>query len=294
MAVLFLLALFIFKSTSVFKNTEKYQGVSKTNGLTAYGDLTIEDLVNRDTDQDGIVDWEEGLWETDPTKKETTPGVPDSVAINKLKVERGNNPETTNVGNQGTEKLTQTDKFSRELFATVAAASQSGTIDQTTIDALSASLAEHIQNSLPLKTYTPTDIKITSNESIQAIQQYRDALTNIYTKYNKEKEVSEIFEKLIADEENMSILKELDPIINQIEKIISELTKTAVPQSLSLLHLDLINTSQRLLENIRNIKLLENDAVIAMSAIIQYWENNATLQLVASRLVGTIQQKLNN
>ena len=84
LAIAFIVALFFLKTTSVFKNTATYQKSNQENGLT-YGNLTIKDLVNKDTDRDGILDWEEGLWGTDPTKKETTLGTPDKVAIENLK-----------------------------------------------------------------------------------------------------------------------------------------------------------------------------------------------------------------
>ena len=104
--------------------------------------MAIGDLVNKDTDRDGILDWEEPLWGLDPTKTETTPGVPDSSVIKKLKVEQGFSSNTTEGGQDYTENLTETDKFSRELFSTIASLNQNGVMDRTTIDKISSSLNE--------------------------------------------------------------------------------------------------------------------------------------------------------
>ena len=211
LAIVFVVALFFIKDKTVFKNNSSSVLERISGGLT-YENETLENLIKKDTDDDGILDWEEGLWGTDPTKKETTPGTPDGVAVEKLKAEQSENTENkgkNNPANQGEENLTQTDRFSRELFATVAALNQNGTMDQATIDALSASLAEQIQNSAPQKIYVLKDIKIINNDSFQAVKKYSDTLTDIYEKNNKEKGVPEILEKLTADEENMSILKEL-------------------------------------------------------------------------------------
>ena len=112
--MLFLVALLFLKTTSEFKNTANQE--QNANGL-AYGNAVIEDLVNRDSDLDGILDWEEGLWGTDPAQAETTPGIPDSVAVNKLKGELGENTGTASQGGQtaeAEENLTETDKFSDE------------------------------------------------------------------------------------------------------------------------------------------------------------------------------------
>ncbi len=296
LAVVLLVALFFIKNKTTFKNTLDPILGNQENGLT-YEAKTLEDLVNRDTDGDTILDWEEGLWGTDPTKGETTPGILDTVAVEKLKAEQQNtteNKETEKGGKADEENLTQTDKFSREFFTTIATLNQSGEMDQATIDALGISLAERMQNAAPVKIYTIKDIKIKNSDDVQAIQKYSDALWNIYGKYSAGKEVPEVLEKLVADEENMSILKELDPIINRIKKIIAELLKMEVPPSLSILHLDLVNNSERLLENISDIRLLDTDPILSIGAIGQYWENTAALESVAGKLVIAIQQKLNN
>ncbi|MFH1366042.1 MAG: hypothetical protein ABIG99_01490, partial [Patescibacteria group bacterium] len=73
LAVVFLVVLFLVKNTTFFKKTEVRQEINPKNGLIS-SNATIEDLINRDTDKDGVPDWQEGLWGTDPTKKETTPG----------------------------------------------------------------------------------------------------------------------------------------------------------------------------------------------------------------------------
>jgi hypothetical protein len=271
----------------MLKNVTTYQKIGEEKGI-AYGNLTIEDLINRDTDGDGVPDWEEGLYGLDPTKSETTPGIPDSVALATLKTEWGSGEYATSRFTEDEENLTETDKFSRELFATIASLSQGEDIDQITIDALGVALAEQIKNSTPQKIYALTDIKIAKEEGAPAMQKYSEALTAIYEKHSTAQGVAEVLEKLVADEDNMSVLRELDPMIAQIGKIVNELLKLEAPRSVSLLHLDLINVSQRLMENISGMKLMENDPILAIGAVGQYWENSLALEFIAGRLVETI------
>lgn len=296
LAVLFLVVLFLIKNKTIFKNSFTLTQNKQENGLT-YGDMTIEDLVDRDTDIDGIPDWQEGLYGLDPTKKETTPGTPDSSALEKLRATQEKSATTQGGGNASalnTENLTQTEKFSRELFTTVAALNQNGTVDQATIDALGNSLAEKIENPPQRKIYTISDIKITNNDTKQTIQKYSDTLNNIYLKQHVKKGVPTILQEFTEDETNIDKLSELDPIINQANQIIGELLKIQVPQSLSLLHLDLINDSQSIVENISDIKFFESDPVVAIGAIVQYGKNVLTLESSARKLINTIKQKLSN
>jgi hypothetical protein len=293
--MLFLFVLFLIKDTSLFKNTISFVQSKEENGLT-YDNATIADLVSKDTDGDGILDWEEPLYGLDPTKKETTPGIPDSTVISKLKAEQETSAETLNGGNSsgGTENLTQTDKFSRELFATVAVLNQNGEIDQTTIDKLSTSLTEQIENSAPRKVYAVSDLKITESNTKQTIQKYSNALDALYLKYPTKKGVTTILQEFTEDQENFNILLQLDPIINNTNKIIDASLKMQVPESLSLLHLDLINKFQIMVESVSDIKLFESDPLATISAISQYEKNALALVASAKNLTDTIKQKLNN
>jgi hypothetical protein len=292
--VAFLVVLFLLKTTSVFKNKEEYLGTNQQAGLT-YGNAIIGDLVNKDTDGDGIPDWEESLRGTDPTKKETTLGIPDSVAIEKLKAQQilGTNGQIS-PGNQNMENLTQTDKFSRDFLATVTTLSQNGEIDQATADKISSSLADNIQNSPQRKIYKFSDIKIIKNDTFAAVKKYADTLSNIYKKNPTKYTILDILQKFSADENNIdvSILSELDPNIKQINSFINGMVKIEVPQSLVILHLDVLNGFQGIVENLNDIKLYETDALVALRGISKYSQNSARLESAISKLTDVLDQKL--
>ena len=284
------------KTTSVFKNEEKQENIIGQEGLV-YNTETLGDIINKDTDGDGILDWEENLWGTSPTEKETTPGTLDSVAIEELKAQKVERAELEEgFENPDTENLTQTERFSRELFSTISALSQNGPLDQATVDELGNALAEKINNPSVQKVFLLSDLKIIQDDGYQSIKNYDDTLNSIYQKYPVERTVMDVLQDFVADEENVdtAVLLELDPINVRVQGIIEDMTRMDVPQSLARLHLDVINGLQRLSENIDNIKFFDTDVIIALGAISQYETNTDFLVEVMTDLTDAISQKLSN
>ncbi len=228
--------------------------VENDTGLS-YGSSTVGDLVGKDTDSDGVPDWEEGLWGTDPTKKETTPGLSDSDAIVKLKAE-----ETAGTGantSSQDQNLTKTDQFSREFLATVSSLSENGSLDQATVDKLGSSVAEQIKNSEPKKVYTITDIKIAKTDTQQSITTYNTNLNNLYKKTSTKYSVIDVLGQFAPNDNtiNASALTQLDPIIKEMNDFLQGMIKTDTPPSIVSLHLNMINSLERVVENLNDIKL---------------------------------------
>ena len=270
-------------------------------GLVYSGNEILENLITKDTDLDGVLDWEEMLWGTNPDKKDTNDdGVSDSTEIAKLKTSKEEYSFGDELGlgenNSETGELTETDKFSREFFSTVTTLNQSGVIDQATMDKLGESLAEKIKNSAPRKVFLLSELKIIEDNSLQAVKNYNDALDNIRKKYPVKTNAMDILQKFIVDENtvDVAVLLELTPIIEQTEKIVIELAKMSIPESIAPLHLDFLNGIERLVENLNDIQLYEVDVILALSAISQYEENITTLESANNELVKILQQKLSN
>lgn len=299
--MVFLVALFLLKNGLLFKNTVDFIQGNQASGLAYDANITVGDLVNKDTDGDGVLDWEEPLYGLDPTKRETTPGIPDSTAMAKMKAIQGNTEQglPSLNGATSTQNLTQTDKFSQELFSTVAALNQNGEVSQDTVNQIGDSMAANIKNSSPRKVYLISDIKTSKDESASAIQNYAINLNNFYKAYKVDYTVMDVLQKFIIDANNVDVsaLTELDPIIEQTNKITKEIAGMNVPQSLASLHLDLLNTTEKVAENLSDIKLYETDAVVALSGISQYQDNVILMQNALQKLIDTINaigQKLNN
>ena len=293
-AMVFVLILLLARFTSIFSNIANYNAEGEQGGLT-YNNEILGNLVSKDTDGDGVLNWEEGLWGTNPYKKDSNDdGTPDNIEIEKLKKqklqENGGDLDKTD-GN-----LTETDKFSRELFSTVAALNQSGALDEATLDQISTSLAERLDSSTPVKIYTINDIKVIKDDSKTAIKAYDTALNNVQRKYTSKVSVVDVLAKFTNDPENVDplVLQELNPIIEQMQLILNGMKKASVPQSLAAAHISFLNALQTLVQNLKDIQLYDTDSIVALSAIGQYEGNTEILQTSAERLQNLINLKLNN
>ncbi|OGI77248.1 hypothetical protein A3B85_02190 [Candidatus Nomurabacteria bacterium RIFCSPHIGHO2_02_FULL_37_13] len=295
--MVFVVVLFFLKTKTIFKNEEKYISQQINQAGLIYSNEVISKLVNKDTDGDGMLDWEEGLWGTDPTKKDTNgDGVLDNIEIEKLKSETGQGEQGESLLALQDENLTETDKFSRELFATVATFNQSGAMDQVTVDKISDSLAEQIKNTPSKKIFLISDIKVIADDTVVTIQKYSNTLDGILSKITVKYTVIDVLQKFVGDEnnENIEALSELDPIIKQTTDFINGMVKMETPQSLATLHLDVVNALERLIKNLNDIKLYDSDIIVALGAISQYQTNTIALESATQKLTAVINQKLNN
>lgn len=285
--MLFVFALYVFKNPEIFFNNKK-----NNTGLK-YNNEIIGNLVTRDTDGDTIPDWEESLWGTNPNNRDSNEdGIPDNIEIENLKAQTIN----INTLNSGNITLNKTDQFSQELFSTITALNQAGTVDQETIDKLADSLAENIGGGEARKIYNPTDLKVIKTDTKSDIEKYAESLINIYNKYPLNGSVIDILGRFIVSEDSVDVeaLKEFTPIINQTLSLINSLLEIQVPPSIAPLHLNLINALQVLSENLNDIQLYETDTILSLGAISQYDTNNQELQSVITKLSETITNKLNN
>lgn len=265
------------------------------DGLT-YDTVALGDLVNKDTDGDGILDWEEPLWGLDPTKLETTPGVPDSSVIKKLKAEQGYDVSIASEGSENyTENLTETDKFSRELFSIIASLNQSEMMDAESAEIIAQSLVEKIQNSERSRIFTVTDIKI-GGDLYNNFKNYNDTLNNIFTKNPPKGNVLDIMQRFIIDENNIdsSVLYELDPIINSTRNVVEEMSKIEIPKSVAVLHVEVLNGMEKLAKNLEDIKQYDTDSILALAGISQYENSVTLLKDSIKKLAEFVYIKLNN
>ena len=263
--VFFLISNIFFSKTSFLSLNKKSQNSLETKNIT------LHSLVIKDTDGDGVADWEESLWGTDPNKIATFDNIPDKEYI-KNKRDALKLPGDSGVDNTG---LSETEKFAQQFFASLAALKQSGQFDSNTIKNMSTTLGENIANPTIIDAYSQNNIKISSDDSTQNQENYYIKAGNLFETY-KNKGVGDELDSVStiaaigSSGSNPDLENKLNNIANYYQEYAQKMLTISVPESLSSYHLRIINDSNNTGISVRNMAKISIDPIIGLSGVAQY------------------------
>ncbi len=239
------------QSKNIYVANEKSSLNSYSNGI----DISAKDI---DTDVDGSKDWEEILAGTNPNDPKSKPSTTKEPVTKDL------------TKTDSTEKLSQIDLVSRDFFARYMELRQLGTAgDKNTQDDLAQKTINNIVLSKPID-YKLSEILVKSDSSVDAIKEYSTQIGGIFKKNAIKSRNEIIIAKDAGDNENPDTLKELDPIISSYKSIINSLIKVQAPESMKLMHLDLLNSMNGSLFIAKSLRNYMINPIEGVQAIAYY------------------------
>lgn len=237
--------------------------------------VPIGDLLNYDTDGDGIRDWEESLWGTDPLKADTDGnGVSDGIEIAEKK-------KTTNVATDikasTDESINETERFSRELFAMIMSLSQSGNLTDTALQNLSATLGQNIVSQPLSDIYTKEKTKVIPTTLVNEKTYYTKmkALITKYSVYGLGTELSSI--ESFTDTNTPKSKESIVRTAGAYQSFSKELALVPVPESILVLHLGFVNANDKVGRSLFEIAQADENPVKSVSALLNYTTYSNTL-----------------
>jgi len=241
-----------------------------------------EDMVMRDSDQDGVLDWEEFLWGLDPNKKDTNnDGVSDNQELEAKKVAlRGTLSVATS-----TATTTFTDSFSREFFVAFSALKQSGNLTTSNIDQISKQSIEALTNTPIVTKYSKQDV-ILASSTIESKVTYKKDITKTgkglaITKLGRE---LELLNRAINKPRSDKLIVELTKI-QQIYLTLAERTiKTHVPSAIQNTHLELANTYYKLGASLGGLTKIYDDPALSVVYFSEYQKSLENLSKVMTKI----------
>lgn len=222
--------------------------------------LTI-DITNRDTDNDGLLDWEERLHGADPENRDTDgDGTNDGeeIRVGRDPVKPGPDDllpviADPNFATSSTDVLGLKKEFFAKYLAT-----QAQDVRETTFRDLLKGFDAKKYNS----TYQIIDLNITSDNSIPAMRAYGNAFGALIVQYTKRTHRTE--EEILKDaleKKNNKTLQELQLPAITYKNFAKDLLLLPVPSSLAQHHLKVINGYDGMSEGLLGMQKLFLDPV---------------------------------
>ncbi len=245
----------------------------------------VSDLSSKDSDNDGLTDWEEALWKTDPQNPDTDgDGTLDGEEVLLGRDPRKPGPndfinaetETldvskiiTNSGESETEKLAQT------AFVEYLELKNAGVA--VTPDFIANSIARQVQiGEESPSLYTVNDVKTTQTNDV-TLRVYAEEMGQVLIR-NESREGNEL--QLLQKAVNGGGLTETEKIakISTIyAKIASESKQVIVPSELLNTHVSLVNTYMGMQKHIFDMSFALKDPLRAVYAVSAYQKTLETM-----------------
>lgn len=248
----------------------------------------------KDTDTDGVADWEEVLYGLDPTKAVSNPEkISDAEYIKKKKTEASLSESVppSLLSASSTANLNPTEKLARETFSEYISLKQSNAVTSLNINSATDNITSNNLYALE-DAYNISQVNVIPDSDLAGAKIYGNAFARIRTKYvNQYLENpigSELFSESSVTSDNFQ--QRLNKISNIYSSLARELSQLKVPASLIEIHLKLINNYAKSANAFKIISNLSEDPLSAMFAVSEH--TNAEAE--ESSLLSSIRQFLSS
>jgi hypothetical protein len=226
--------------------------------------MTVGGLIQKDSNNNGIADWEEYLWGLNPNKN----GPENREFILSKKEIIANSGDLALFDDS--KMITENEMLSREFFATVVSLQQTGELNEETIKSISEAVGQKIE-ATPIPDIYTQNMLVIKPDSDQGKADYFIAFTDLVVKYGNEDIGSEL--TLISQglgNNDPQALYAAKTVASAYRAFGQELIKTPVPASISSVNLSLANNYEKTASSIEGLVQILTDPIIGMRSIINY------------------------
>ena len=255
LAIIVLLVFGIYSIVKFFKNR------SADKNATAL--IIKPDVIQKDSNDNGIPDWEESLWGLDPFKNGES---------NKefILAKREALAKENNIDPNSGEPLSENDTLSREFFAIIMSLQQSGNLDEASMEAVGNTIGEKI-TATPIPDIYTKEMILTIKTNPANTNAYYEKLGNLINKYDQQDVGRELtFISVGLSTEDPQAFVEAEAVASAYRAFAKELIKIQVPTPLSATHLSLANNYEKVAQSIEGMAQMLTDPIIGMRAVINY------------------------
>jgi hypothetical protein len=259
LAVIALGAFSVYKIVHYFKNRSADKAPTK---------LVVKDIIQKDSNKNGIPDWEESLWGLDPAKDGASNK--EFILAERAKLAKD---EERSLTNDGEGPATENETLSREFFAIIMSLQQSGELDGPALKGVSDAIGENITATPIADVYTKSMLRVKEGEdddTLAVIEYYTDyiELNNKYSNKDIGNELTFIAQGV--ENEDAQALAVAGTVASSYKAFGKDLMKIVVPESLVPIHLRLANDYEKTGQSIGEILKVLTDPIAGMKGLVNY------------------------
>lgn len=222
----------------------------------------IGDLIQKDTNKNGIPDWEEYLWGLDPEKN--GPENKEFILAKKKTIQESGivlNDESL---------ITDHEMLSRQFFAAIIALQQTGQLDETSMKSISEAVGKNIEPVSIPDMYTKDMLKIKDNSQASS-DNYRVQVEKLIQKYSNAdigSEITFIIQGISSNDPQA--LYAAQTVATSYENFGEEFLTIEVPNYLAEKHLSAANNYAKVGQTIKDLSKSLLDPITGMKSILNY------------------------
>lgn len=235
-----------------------------------------------DSDSDGVPDWEENLWNTDPHKKDSDgDGIDDKQAI-VLMQQKANTfslPDEPIVfaGNRIVSSTSTGSVIAQKLFSSYFTESSFATekIGPSNLSSIARQTSDYTKTFTKEKMSPPTlsslsELTILPNTTTENIKYYANTAITILSAPSAVGITDVGIFANFVEKEDLGFFTQMKSVAEQYNRIITELIAIPVPRELASVHLQLIRSIQAFTHATMLMSTIENDPIMGIQVVTYY------------------------
>lgn len=287
----------IVTATILLKTTPQ-PSVEQKKGVQVRQPIVQNTVNETDTDGDGLRDWEEVLWGTDPAVADTDgDGISDKEWSVQYELQQEQERKTTleevqkilteQKGLLDSGEITASEAASRGLIAQYFLFKESGLpITEQSVATFTQGLTQNAVQPTIYTTYSKKDVLISPVNGASAVKVYGNSLGAILNNVVDPEVPHEllVFVQFEQTKDLATFQAQMKTIDSRYEYTITNMLNMYVPKDIAPAHLNLLNALSKTRADLQKMALLSGDAVGSMLAFKNYETNSANIAVAFAQM----------
>ena len=269
--VLAFLIIVVLLTTTTIVSSKFLPNLAKNKSGADQVNLTIKNNLDKqldpkDTDGDGLPDWQEEIWGSDKNNPDTDgDGTTDGKEVNENRNPTVAGPDDKILSDREialqyvpgkTDPDSVTSILSKNLLLRLAQLEQSGQYNAQNGDELATGLVDQTLSEVQIPDKYPTNVFLTfESKEVTKLEEYKNKILEIQKN------------ELMKIDPNK---QDLDPIIDSFKNIAFQMSVIGVPKDLLAVHAKIANGYYIAAEALINLKMSDNDPILGILSIPIY------------------------